>query len=171
MPKGLSREAEQKWNLLAAGQDSYAGQNAQDPRTSRKVQSWIVQDDGQLHRELQEPQYASNQLPGPIVGLYEFDQNNGQGGVVRNYYCAARVNSTVGTQNCLFYSYVGGAWATVTTVGTLANAPMCVVQENNSSNQCAQWQHDDIRAGVHLKHPNHFTKRNRGARRSNLYFL
>ena len=131
MPKGLSREAEQKWNLLAAGQDTYAGQNAQDPRTSRKVQSWIVQDDGQLHRELQEPQYASNQLPGPIVGLYEFDQNNGQGGVVRNYYCAARVNSTVGTQNCLFYSYVGGAWATVTTVGTLANAPMCVVQENN----------------------------------------
>ena len=131
MPKGLSREAEQKWNLLAAGQDTYAGQNAQDPRTSRKVQSWIVQDDGQLHRELQEPQYASNQLPGPIVGLYEFDQNNGQGGVVRNYYCAARVNSTVGTQNCLLYSYVGGAWATVTTVGTLANAPMCVVQENN----------------------------------------
>ena len=131
MPKGISREEEQKWDLLAAGQDSYAGQNAQNPSTSRKVQSWIVQDDGQLHRELQEPSYASNTLPGPIVGLYEFDQNNGQGGVVRNYFCAARVNSTVGTQNCLLYSYVGGAWSTVTTVGTLANAPMCVVQENN----------------------------------------
>ena len=131
MPKGISREEESKWDLLAAGQDSYAGQNAQNPSTSRKVQSWIVQDDGQLHRELQEPSYASNTLPGPIVGLYEFDQNNGQGGVVRNYFCAARVNSTVGTQNCLLYSYVGGAWSTVTTVGTLANAPMCVVQENN----------------------------------------
>ena len=131
MPKGISREEEGKWDLLAAGQDTYAGQNSQDPRTSRKVQSWIVQDDGQLHRELQEPSYASNQLPGPIVGLYEFDQNNGQGNIVRNYYCAARVNSTVGTQNCLLYSYVGGAWSTVTTVGTLANAPMCVVQENN----------------------------------------
>ena len=134
MPKGISREEESKWDLLAAGQDTYAGQNAQDPRTSRKVQSWIVQDDGQLHRELQEPSYVTNALPGPIVGLYEFDQNNGQGSIVRNYYCAARVNSTVGTQNCLFYSYVGGAsatWAQVTTVGTLANAPMCVVQENN----------------------------------------
>ena len=38
MPKGYSREEEQKWNLLGSGQDSYSGQNSQDPRTSRLIQ-------------------------------------------------------------------------------------------------------------------------------------
>ena len=129
----MGRTVEQKWNLLGAGQDSYAGQNAQDPRTSRKIQSWVPQDDGQLHRELLEPLYAASALSGPIVGLYEFDQNNGQGAVNRSYYCAARVNSTVGTKNCNLYAYVAATttWATVTTVGVLADAPMIVTQENN----------------------------------------
>ncbi|MFZ3366621.1 MAG: hypothetical protein WA239_05845 [Candidatus Sulfotelmatobacter sp.] len=143
MPKGYSREEEQKWNLLGSGQDSYAGQNAQDPRTSRMVQSWIVQDDGQLHRELPEPFYAvtsttgngtAQTLPGPIMGLYEFDQNNGQGAVNRFYFCAARVNTTI-TQNCLFYQMAATStsseWVRVSTVGTLANPPQCVTQENN----------------------------------------
>ena len=142
MPKGYSREEEQKWNLLGSGQDSYSGQNSQDPRTSRMVQSWIVQDDGQLHRELPEPYYAytattstPQTLPGPIAGLYQFDQNNGQGAVNRFYFAAARVNATVGTQNCLFYQMVTNStsanWVAVSTVGTLANAPQCVTQENN----------------------------------------
>lgn len=127
----MGRTQEQRWDLTGAGQDSYAGQNAQNPRTSRRIQSWIPQDDGELHRELPEPAYASNTLPGPICGLYEFDQNNGQGAIDRYYFCAARTNSTVGTQNCLFYELVSGAWSQVTAVGTLANAPQCVVQENN----------------------------------------
>jgi hypothetical protein len=127
----MSRTVEQKWSLLGAGQDSYAGQNAQDPRTSRKIQSWIPQDDGQLHRELPEPAYASNAVSGPICGLYEFDQNDGNGHVNRFYFCAARTNSTVGTKNCNFYQLVAGAWSAVTAVGALADAPMCVIQENN----------------------------------------
>ena len=126
----MPRTDEAKFNLLT-GQDSYAGQNAQDPRTSRKIQSWIPQDDGQLHRELPEPVYAPTQLPGPVVGIYEFDQNNGQGAIDRFYFAAARVNTTVGTKNCYFYELVSGAWSQVTAVGTLADAPMCVVQENN----------------------------------------
>lgn len=138
----MPRHEEQKWNLLGSGQDSYAGQNAQNPATSRMIQSWIVQDDGQLHRELPEPFYtftatvgAPQTLPGPVVGLYEFDQNNGQGAVERFYFAAARVNSTVGTQNCLFYQNATSAtssnWVQVAAIATLANAPMCVVQENN----------------------------------------
>ncbi len=127
----MGRTVEQRWNLLGAGQDSYSGQNAQDPKTSRRIQSWIPQDDGQLHRELPEPVYASNTVSGPIAGLYEFDQNDGHGHVNRFYFCAARTNSTVGTKNCNFYQLVSGAWAAVSTVGTLADAPMCVTQENN----------------------------------------
>ena len=138
----MARKEEQKWNLLGSGQDSYSGQNAQNPATSRLIQSWIVQDDGQLHRELPEPFYAysgststAQTLPGPICGLYEFDQNNGQGAINRFYFCAARVNSTVGTQNCLFYENVvtstSSNWIQVASVATLANAPMCVTQENN----------------------------------------
>ena len=127
----MPRSAEQRWNLLGAGQDSYSGQNAQDPRTSRRVQSWIPQDDGQLHRELPEPAYAANTVSGPIVGLYEFDQNNGHGAIVRYYFCAARINSTVGTKNCNFYQLVSGSWSQITAVSPLADAPMCVTQENN----------------------------------------
>lgn len=127
----MARTVEQRWNLLGAGQDSYAGQNAQDPRTSRKIQSWIPVDDGQLHRELPEPAYASNTVSGPIVGTYEFDQNDGHGHVVRFYFCAARTDFTVGTKTCNFYQLVGGAWSLVSAVGTLGDAPMAVTQENN----------------------------------------
>src|SRR5271154_2644495 len=127
----MSRTVEKKFDLTGAGEDTYAGQNAQNPTTSRRVQSWIVQDDGQLHRELQEPLYASAALSGPIVGLYEFDQNEGQATFQRYYFCAARINSTVGTKQCYFYQLVSGAWSQVTAVGTLSDAPMCVTQENN----------------------------------------
>ena len=127
----MSRTQQKRFDLTGASQDSYAGQNAQDPRTSRKVQSWIIQDDGQLHRELPEPLYASGAVSGPVVGLYEFDQNDGHGNITRNYFCAARVNSTVGTLQCNFYTLVTGAWSQVSAVGTLADAPMCVTQENN----------------------------------------
>src|SRR5271166_2519928 len=127
----MPRTVEGRWNLLGTGQDSYAGQNAQDPRTSRKIQSWIPQDDGQLHRELPEPAYASNTYSGPIVGISEFDQNDGHSHVNRFYFCAARVNFTVGTKNCNFYQLVAGAWSAVSAVGVLADAPMCVTQENN----------------------------------------
>src|SRR5208282_1918749 len=109
----MSRTQEARWNLLGAGQDSYSGQNAQDPKTSRRIQSFIPQDDGQLHSELPEPAYASNTLLGPLVGLYEFDQNDGHGHVNRFYFCAARTSSTVGVKSCNLYSLVAGAWAVV----------------------------------------------------------
>ena len=127
----MSRTVEKKFDLTGAGEDTYAGQNAQNPATSRRVQSWIVQDDGQLHRELAEPAYASNTVSGPIVGLYEFDQSDGHGNVNRYYFCAARTNFTVGTSQCNFYQMVTGAWSAVSAVGTLADAPMCITQENN----------------------------------------
>jgi len=127
----MSRETQQKWNLLGSGEDSYAGQNAQDPRTSRKMQGWIPQDDGQLHRELPEPLYLPTTLSGPVCALAEFDQNNGSGGINRFYFAAARTDFITGTKTCNFYQNVAGAWSAVAAVGVLADAPMCAQQQNN----------------------------------------
>jgi len=129
-PTGSNRVEDSRWDLVL-GEDTYAGQNAQNPATARQVQSFIPQDDGQLHRELVEPTFASNTLTGPVCGLYSFNQNNGIGGVVRTQFAAARTNFTVGTKTCNFYQLVAGAWSAVAAVGTLADAPQCVTLENN----------------------------------------
>lgn len=116
------------FDLMGAGADSYAGQNSQKPGTSRKIQSWIIGDDGELHRELPEPKYLATQLSGPVVGLYEFDFNNA-GTVTRFYFAAARTDF-VGATTCNFYKNTGSAWAQVSTVGVLADAPMCKTFQN-----------------------------------------
>jgi hypothetical protein len=137
------RSLQQSWSLLS-GEDTYAGQNAQDPRTSRKMQSWIPQDDGQLHRELVEPTYLPTTLSGPVVGLYQFVQNVGNGAVTRTYFAAARTDFTVGTKTCNFYVKSGSAWAAVSAVGTLVDAPMCVTQQDNFflSDGASNWLYD-----------------------------
>jgi hypothetical protein len=127
----MTRAVEQRWDLLSSFQNSYSGQNAQAPGTSRIIKSFIPADDGQIHRELPQPAYASNTVSGPIAGIYSFDQNDGHGHVNRFYFCAARVNFTVGTKNCNFYQLIGGAWSPVSAVGVLADAPMTATQENN----------------------------------------
>ncbi|HEY6766647.1 MAG TPA: hypothetical protein VI386_17950 [Candidatus Sulfotelmatobacter sp.] len=126
----MGKTIQQRWNLLGSGEDTYASQNAQDPRTSRKVQSWIPTDDGSIHRELPEPLYLPTTLTGPIVGLYEFDQGNGTGGVTRFYFAAARTNF-IGAKTCNFYQSNGSSWFLVSAVGVLADAPMCAQQEDN----------------------------------------
>src|SRR5437773_2746793 len=100
--KTSGRAEDGRFNLIT-GEDTYAGQNAQNPATSRKVQSWIPTDNGELHRELVEPKYLATQLSGPVVGLYEFSQNDGSGGINRFWFAAARTNNTPGTKTCNFY--------------------------------------------------------------------
>ena len=78
-----------------------------------------------------EPKYLATQLSGPVVGLYEFAQNDGAGGVNRFWFAAARTNNTPGTKTCNFYQNVASAWSVVASVGTLADAPMAVTHENN----------------------------------------
>lgn len=119
-----------KWNLIT-GEDSYAGQNAQNPGTARKVQSWIPTDNGELHRELAEPKYLPTQLSGPVVGLYQFKQANADGTDTQYWFAAARTNFTAGTKTCNLYQNTGPAWTLVASVGTLADAPMTATQQNN----------------------------------------
>ena len=145
------RSIEQRWNLTGESQNSYSGQNAQDPNSARMVQSWLVQDDGQLHRELAEPYFAYTStasipqtLGGPICALFEFDQNqqspasnpNGTASIVRHYFCAVRTTTTVGNLSCQLYQLgpitsTTANWSVVSTVGVLSDAPMFAVQENN----------------------------------------
>lgn len=124
------RSQDGKWNLIT-GEDSYAGQNAQNPSTARKVQSWIPTDNGELHRELVEPKYLPTTLSGPVVGLYQFKQANADGTDTQFFFAAARTNNTPGTKTCNLYQQVSGAWSLVSAVGTLADAPQCVTQQND----------------------------------------
>lgn len=118
------------FDLISSGQDSYSGQNAQKPGTSRKIQSWVIGDDGQLHREVAEPKYLPTLLTGPVVALGEYDRNNGDGTITRYYFAAARTDFIAGTKTCNLYQNVAGAWVAVAAVGTLADAPMVKTFQN-----------------------------------------
>lgn len=115
---------------LLGSEDTYSGQNSQSPTTSRQVQSWLSNDNGQLYREAAEVSYLPTQLPGPVVSLYEFDYNDNNGNIVRNYFAAARTSFVPGTLTCQLYQQSGGAWVLVSFVGTLVDAPMFITLQN-----------------------------------------
>lgn len=121
------REKVSKYNLIT-GEDTYASQTAQNPGTSRRVQSWIPLDDGALYRELPEPFYINQQLPGEVKGLYEFDQNDTNGNVVRFFFAVAA--TAPGASTFKLYQNVAGVWTQVTIVGTLQGVPQFVTLNN-----------------------------------------
>jgi hypothetical protein len=122
------------WDLVT-GQNTYTGQNAQDPRSARKLQSWIPSDDGELHRELPEPLYLTEALSGPVVSMYEFDQNDGNGNTQRFYFAAARTDFQAGTKTCNLYQNISGHWAQVSLVNW---ARMSEQFDNNGPGLAAQ---------------------------------
>src|SRR5579872_4932575 len=91
MSKGPSskRERFQRFNLVT-GEDTYAGQNAQNPATSRRLQSLIPSLSGELQRELADPLYLPT-IGAPVGFLFEYDRINVTAGVsaVKRYYFAA----------------------------------------------------------------------------------
>src|ERR1700690_881040 len=117
------------FNLLGIGEDTYSGQNAQEPRTARRLWSWKPGTDGQLHRELPEPLFASTQLSGPICGLFEYDRNNGDSTFTRYYFAAARTDFSPGTKTCNLYQLVAGAW-NFTGVNPFPDVPQCKTFQN-----------------------------------------
>ena len=138
-----------RYNLVT-GEDTYASQTAQNPATARLLQSWIPQDDGQLHRELLKVKFDTTQLSGPVVGLYEYDYNDLNGGVHIIYFAAARTNF-VGATTCNLYSLVsGGHWTLVPSVAPpilpLADVPMCVTINNlfHVTDGVSSWVYDGV---------------------------
>lgn len=126
----MTQEIQGTWALLGR-EDTYASQTSQDPKTSRKVQSWIPSEDLQLHRELPQPQYLATQLSGPIVSLFNYNRNDGAGNIVRFYFAAARTDFLAGTKTCNLYVQNSSAWVIVPEVGTLSDAPMFKTITNN----------------------------------------
>lgn len=124
------REKVSRYDMIT-GEDTYASQTAQNPATSRRLQSLIPVDNGALYRELAEPLFASTTLPGEVRNLYEFDQNDSNGNVVRFWYAVAAV--TPGASTYYLYQYQAGTpatWVRVTAVGTLQNVPVFVTINN-----------------------------------------
>lgn len=138
-------ETQATWNLIT-GEDSYSGANAQEPTTSRRIQSWLPSDDGQMYREAAEPKFLATFINGPVCALYEFDRNDGTGTIVRTFFAAARSDTTPGTVTSKLYIGSGTpmVWHTVTDVGTLADCPMFVTLGNNLhvSDGVTNWLYD-----------------------------
>jgi hypothetical protein len=84
--KGKEREKSTRYNLVT-GVDTYASQTAQNPATSRRLQSLIPALSGDLTRELPDPTYLAS--VGAKVGFL-FDYNRGNGdGTNTHYFLAA----------------------------------------------------------------------------------
>lgn len=75
------REKISRYNLVT-GEDTFASQTAQDPRTSRRVFAMVPSIAGDLVRELPQPTIGGV-LPGSIEQIVQFDWNNGSGGITR----------------------------------------------------------------------------------------
>lgn len=120
----IKQEVVARYDLIT-GQDTYASATAQNPLTSRKILSWLPSDDGALHRELAQPKFLPTQLSGPVVGLYQFNWNTGDGTIQRFQFCVARTDFVLGTRTCNFYENYLGAWVFIATISPLADAPMC----------------------------------------------
>src|SRR5690242_4754574 len=110
-----------RWNLTGQTENSYASQTAQDPNTARRMQSFIPEADGMLHREAAQPFYINQTLSGPVVSLYNFNQSQSDGSITRFYLAAARTSFTVDAGDflgpCNLYIQNAGAWTQVTDVG------------------------------------------------------
>lgn len=73
-----SKDVTGRFNLVT-GEDTYAGQNAQNPATSRRILSLIPEINGQLTRELGETLYNPTNLGGPVGAIFQYDYNDNNG--------------------------------------------------------------------------------------------
>lgn len=129
---GDSRERYQRFNLVT-GEDTYASQTAQNPATSRRLQSLIPSLAGDLRRE--KPNFLlKNFGNSPVSFLFEYDRVDPVTGNITRYYLA---NVSGSTQ--LQISTDLATWTVVplplpnvagSTTGTLAGTPQAVVINN-----------------------------------------
>jgi hypothetical protein len=128
MPRGGDkREKLTRFNLVT-GTDQYSSQTAQNPSTSRKLQSFIPSLAGDLVRESADPLYL-NSLGSAIGFLFEYDRVNPDGSVTRFFFCATATQ---------LFQKVSNVWSAITLPypdGTTSNVrlsgyPQAVVANN-----------------------------------------
>ena len=73
-----NKETLQIYNLLLH-EDTYAGQNAQESTTARRVLSFIPSANGELARENGETKYRPTQLPSAVGEIIQYDYNDNSG--------------------------------------------------------------------------------------------
>lgn len=142
--KGKQREKVTRYNLVT-GVDSYASQTAQNPATSRRLQSLIPSLAGDLAREAPDPTYL-NSLGAKVGFLFDYNKSNGDGTNTHFYFAA--------TASQIFLSS-GGAWVAQTlptnNSGATSNTPLkaypqAVVINNmmHISDGTGSWVYDGI---------------------------
>lgn len=104
---GKDREKAGRFNLVL-GEDSYAGQNAQNPATARRVLSLIPSLNGELKREAGETLYLPTNLGSPVGNLVEYDYNDASGNQHSVFFAATATQ---------LFKNTGAAW-TVQTLPT-----------------------------------------------------
>lgn len=81
------QETVSKFNLVT-GEDTYAGQNAQNPETARRLLSLIPTVAGELTREAGQPLFLPTNLGSKVGELYEYDYNDASGNRQIKYFAA-----------------------------------------------------------------------------------
>lgn len=94
------KETQGRFNLVT-GEDTYAGQNTQNPATSRRVLSLIPSINGELTREKGEALYLPTNLGASVGALFQYDYNDTSGNQQTKRFAA--------TATQLFME-VTGAW-------------------------------------------------------------
>lgn len=106
------RERVAKYNLTSATEDTYSSQVAENPNSARRVLSFIPSPAGYLEREAPNARVGANTLPGPVIWLFEYDQNNS--GTILRYYFAATASFLY-----MLTDPMNGIWTQQTQIGAL----------------------------------------------------
>lgn len=86
--KGQQLESVGRWNLVT-GEDTYSGQFAQNPATSRRLLSLIPSLNGELNREAGETLLNNNALNGPAGALFFYKFNDASGNAQSLFFAAS----------------------------------------------------------------------------------
>lgn len=142
MAQPTSKEVVSRFNLVT-GEDSYSGQNAQNPATSRRILSLIPSANGELNREGGEALYLPTVLPSPVGNIFQYDYITTAGAQTSQRFASTATS---------LYMEVGGAWviqtlptdAGLTTTTPFSKYPKFILLNNlmHFSDGVSSWIYD-----------------------------
>lgn len=123
MAKG--RKVLQRFELVTS-ENTYASQTAQDPRTARRLHSFIPSLAGDLVRETVQGKYPTNGIAvlesgAAITAFIEYQWYNASGTINRTWFVVC---------NLKLFKNTGSAWSQVSDVGTMVRVPHYAIINN-----------------------------------------